>query len=102
MVSDRANNSISVSSSQPQNGQPGTLLFIEEQRLDALTFALDKILAPSPRAQAIIDEQTLDTEPGVDDTVRYCPNCEKPNQFGELCGVCARAIDEEFYQEARQ
>lgn len=25
-----------------------------------------------------------------DDTVKFCPNCEKPNQFGELCIACSR------------
>jgi hypothetical protein len=26
--------------------------------------------------------------PDVDDTVHCCPDCEKPNQFGELCPAC--------------
>ncbi|MGC4052900.1 MAG: hypothetical protein QM757_26530 [Paludibaculum sp.] len=29
-------------------------------------------------------------EPSQDDTVRCCPNCERPNQFGELCLSCQR------------
>ena len=28
--------------------------------------------------------------PDHDDTVKFCPNCEKPNQFGELCIACSR------------
>jgi hypothetical protein len=27
-------------------------------------------------------------EPDYDDTVKCCPNCETPNQFGELCHRC--------------
>jgi hypothetical protein len=27
-------------------------------------------------------------EPDVDDSVNACPECEKPNQFGELCPGC--------------
>lgn len=29
-------------------------------------------------------------EPDHDDSVRFCPNCERPNQFGELCAACER------------
>jgi hypothetical protein len=29
-----------------------------------------------------------DEEPEIDDTVHCCPDCEKPNQFGELCWDC--------------
>lgn len=31
-----------------------------------------------------------DPEPDHDDAVRFCPDCEKPNQFGELCQNCQR------------
>lgn len=27
-------------------------------------------------------------EPPCDDTVHSCPNCDRPNQFGELCWAC--------------
>lgn len=27
-------------------------------------------------------------EPAIDDTVLCCPDCETPNQFGELCSRC--------------
>jgi hypothetical protein len=27
-------------------------------------------------------------EPCYDDTVLCCPDCERPNQFGELCVSC--------------
>ena len=26
------------------------------------------------------------------DTVKYCPECETPNQFGELCSSCSQDI----------
>lgn len=34
-------------------------------------------------------------EPDHDDEVKCCPDCERPNQFGELCSDCQRerAID---------
>lgn len=33
--------------------------------------------------------------PDVDDSVRFCPECETPNQFGEVCNRCRREIQEE-------
>lgn len=34
------------------------------------------------------------SEPDVDDSVKCCPNCERPNQFGELCiPFCIEAVD---------
>lgn len=32
-------------------------------------------------------------EPDHDDSVKFCPNCERPNQFGELCVSCQRDED---------
>lgn len=29
-------------------------------------------------------------QPEIDDSVKFCPNCERPNQFGELCEPCRR------------
>lgn len=29
-------------------------------------------------------------EPDHDDTIKFCPDCERPNQFGELCLDCTR------------
>jgi hypothetical protein len=34
-------------------------------------------------------------EPDIDDTVRCCPECERPNQFGELCESCHREQGEQ-------
>ena len=34
-------------------------------------------------------------EPEVDDSVKCCPGCETPNQFGELCNSCREAEAEE-------
>lgn len=30
-----------------------------------------------------------------DDSVKCCPDCERPNQFGELCAGCQRERDAE-------
>jgi hypothetical protein len=37
-----------------------------------------------------VDSQApqLDEEPDIDDAVHCCPDCERPNQFGELCESC--------------
>lgn len=31
----------------------------------------------------------------VSDEVLYCPECEKPNQFGEMCGRCTVDLQEQ-------
>ena len=43
-------------------------------------------------------ERYLDPEddpypPETDDTVLCCPNCERPNQFGEMCHSCSTEVD---------
>lgn len=35
------------------------------------------------------------SEPDMDDSVRFCPQCETPNQFGEVCDRCRREIQDE-------
>jgi hypothetical protein len=35
--------------------------------------------------------------PDIDDSVKCCPDCEGPNQFGELCVTCARERGEQPY-----
>ena len=40
----------------------------------------------------------LADEPDHDDTVHCCPDCERPNQFGELCASCASDRGEQAYQ----
>jgi hypothetical protein len=37
----------------------------------------------------------------VDDSVMCCPDCERPNQFGELCGECRRE-EQSRIEEDRQ
>jgi hypothetical protein len=34
-------------------------------------------------------------EPEIDDSVKCCPDCERPNQFGEVCPSCLRERSEE-------
>lgn len=36
------------------------------------------------------EDRSEEEEPAIDDTVRCCPDCERPNQFGELCPSCVR------------
>lgn len=31
-----------------------------------------------------------DDEQEIDDSVKCCPDCERPNQFGERCNECER------------
>lgn len=35
-------------------------------------------------------------EPDHDDSIKCCPDCERPNQFGELCENCRREQEEEL------
>jgi len=43
--------------------------------------------------QTLLLEDTAE-DPGCDDTVLCCPNCEQPNQFGELCHSCQSDADD--------
>lgn len=43
--------------------------------------------------------ETIINEPDYDDSVKFCPDCEKPNQFGEQCQDCRDA--EALYEETR-
>ncbi len=40
-------------------------------------------------------------EPVVDDSVNACPDCETPNQFGELCEHCRQAQADEADEQGR-
>ena len=35
----------------------------------------------------------------IDDTVKACPECDTPNQFGEICPRCQREFDREIEAE---
>lgn len=37
----------------------------------------------------------------VDDSVKSCPDCERPNQFGEVCGSCERDREDEYRDAQR-
>lgn len=69
-----------------------------EERLDRQA----KIQAREPLLAHEIDPVDYmvdyEEEPDVDDSVRFCPECETPNQFGELCGRCQREIEMEENQ----
>jgi hypothetical protein len=48
--------------------------------------------------ELFFDEGAPDDEPSsdaFDDTVYFCPECETPNQFGELCPRCQAEIERE-------
>jgi hypothetical protein len=44
-------------------------------------------------------DQHEDQEPEIDDSAKFCPECETPNQFGELCNRCREAIQVEIEQQ---
>jgi hypothetical protein len=50
-----------------------------------------------------VDCCEADEEPEpIDDGVRFCPGCERPNQFGERCASCeAEDVEEQSLDEAR-
>lgn len=64
---------------------------LSNQAQRPLLDGLEPIIVPEP----ITDEILMPEEPSVDDEVRCCPDCERPNQFGELCPTCEREIREE-------
>ena len=39
-------------------------------------------------------------DPEIDDAVHCCPDCERPNQFGELCPSCVRDREVERSESA--
>lgn len=39
-----------------------------------------------------------DCDPDFDDTVKCCPDCERPNQFGEICPSCEHDRRLEAYE----
>jgi predicted amidophosphoribosyltransferase len=49
---------------------------------------IDTVLCAECQAEADQDNEL--PEPSHDDSVKFCPNCEQPNQFGQLCAECER------------
>lgn len=43
-------------------------------------------------------EYDSEEEPDHDDSVKCCPDCERPNQFGELCDSCRSDRQAEIQQ----
>jgi hypothetical protein len=41
------------------------------------------------------DQEQENIDAAIDDTVHCCPECERPNQFGELCENCLQEIARE-------
>lgn len=58
-------------------------------------------MTPDERRELLLDYVASEVthmgieEPDHSDAVKCCPDCERPNQFGELCGDCQheRALD---------
>lgn len=48
------------------------------------------LIESSPELEPV---QSEGEEPEIDDTVHVCPDCERPNQFGELCDSCRQEAD---------
>ncbi len=44
------------------------------------------------------DDDEYGSEPDHDDTVHCCPDCERPNQFGEQCDSCRRDADAHYME----
>ena len=43
-----------------------------------------------------------DREIDFDDSLKCCPSCEKPNQFGETCATCVKDHQRDIeYKETR-
>ena len=42
-----------------------------------------------------VDEDCTCSGQDIDDSVKYCPECETPNQFGDLCDACRRDLGRE-------
>ena len=74
------------------DGSPGELVEIleaeRESWTDVFTFADDY------RAEVTAKEEAQVGEPERDETSGCCPNCERPNQFGELCRSCEEDMDQ--------
>lgn len=51
---------------------------------------------------AEIFEEEQAQEPDYNDEVLCCPDCERPNQFGELCYSCQSERDREADEEGQR
>jgi ribosomal protein L32 len=50
-------------------------------------------------AKISVEQETPSDEPNIDDSIKFCPNCERPNQFGELCLECEREEETDLKEE---
>lgn len=83
---------------------PGQYLELTKQ-IDKLIedFSMQEAMAKSAVMQGIrgyvdqdmVEDQINTEEPEINDEVKFCPECEKPNQFGELCERCRNEIERE-------
>lgn len=77
--------------------QMDTMLEIAIDALQKVAMSNDLCTSSTAAVRALLKMQKLGDpnclrpeaqEPEIDDTVRFCPECETPNQFGELCERC--------------
>lgn len=57
---------------------------VDDRRVEVAIDSLLDVLEPID----VVDE------PEIDDSVKCCPDCERPNQFGEVCQSCQRDRDD--------
>ena len=106
-------------SGMPEEG-PSDGQSVQYIKVDAIRFQLDALndlcevgteLPPSVHAKLANMRDDLEAVMGItpsdpaeddypeppdpDDSVRFCPECETPNQFGEVCDRCRREIQTE-------
>ena len=62
-----------------------------ERTQDNLT-GESNVQGPDTTAQ---EDSGLFPEPDIDDSVKFCPDCETPNQFGEICTRCQHDMENE-------
>ena len=72
---------------------------VKEERMASMIIYETMAGASRDYAMPVRVEMDDYDEPDVDDSVRFCPECETPNQFGEICGRCQREIEMEANQD---
>ncbi len=64
--------------------------FLEEFSVDLDAFRVAHLAEVAVKEALNVGLVDGTEEPEHDDSVKCCPDCERPNQFGELCGECER------------
>lgn len=80
-----------------QDGSLGELVEILETERES--WASLFVFVDDYRAEVAEEEARMD-EPDHNDEVLCCPNCERPNQFGEMCHSCEEDTERDRMAEA--